>query len=139
MKILKLIVIQLTLSLFALGVFANGTTPRVPLTTAVTNAEGEMLLADSIGKTLYVFDPDLNQPMPTCKETCAEIWPPYLLTAEEVATLTAPLGMVRRHNNQMQLTYNGRPVYTYAFDRVKGDDLGDGIGGVWHYVELESK
>ena len=37
----------------------------------------------------------------------------------------------------IQLTYEGRPVYTYAFDRVKGDDHGDGIGGVWHYIEIE--
>lgn len=106
-----------------------------PLTTIVVNKDSENMVADSIGKTLYVFDLDQNQPAPTCVGDCAELWPPYILTVDEVAGLQAPLGAIERANKKMQLTYNGRPVYTYGFDRIQGDELGDGIGGVWHYVE----
>jgi len=108
-----------------------------PLTTVTTNEEGESLVADSIGKTLYVFDPDMNQAVPQCVGDCAEQWPPYVLTTDEAAGLQSPLGKITRANNKIQLTYNGRPVYAFALDRIKGDDLGDGLGGVWHYIEIQ--
>jgi predicted lipoprotein with Yx(FWY)xxD motif len=120
--------------LFGSVVFADDSRP---LTTVSTNDEGESLVADSIGKTLYVFDPDMNQATPKCVGDCAEQWPPYVLTAAEAAGLQSPLGSVARANNKIQLTYNGRPVYTFALDRIKGDDLGDGLGGVWHYIEIQ--
>ena len=107
-----------------------------PVTT-VTNDEGEHLIADFTGRTLYVFDLDQGRATPACSADCAEIWPPYLLQANEVAGLQAPLGSIVRANKKIQLTYGGRPVYTYAFDRTVADDKGDGIGGVWHYIELE--
>jgi predicted lipoprotein with Yx(FWY)xxD motif len=101
------------------------------------NDEGEHLLANSRGNTLYVLDVDLNQPSPKCNGACAEVWPPYLLSEEEVASVKAPLGVIARDNRKSQLTYNGRPVYSDAFDRGAAADAGDGIGGVWHYIEIE--
>lgn len=134
----KILGASLCLSLFSVAALAADPPPqKPPLTTVVTNAEGEKLVGDSIGKTLYVFDPDMNQPAPTCVGDCAEQWPPYILTAEEANDLQSPLGKVERANKKIQLTYGGRPVYTYAFDRIQGNDLGDGVGGVWHYIELE--
>lgn len=107
------------------------------LTTISINEEGQKLLADSRGNTLYVFDVDLNQATSKCNAACAEVWPPYLITAQEVAELKAPLATITRENGKAQLTYNGRPVYTYAFDRGVADDGGNGIGGVWHYIEVD--
>jgi predicted lipoprotein with Yx(FWY)xxD motif len=78
----------------------------------------------------------MNKDKPTCVGDCAEQWPPYILTPEEAANLAAPLGSIVRVNNKVQLTYGGRPVYTFAFDRISGDDKGNGLGGVWHYIEL---
>jgi predicted lipoprotein with Yx(FWY)xxD motif len=107
------------------------------LTTVVVNDEGEHLVADSRGNTLYVFDMDKGQTTSACNAACAEVWPPYLLAADEVAALKAPLGSITRANGKAQLTYEGRPVYQYAFDRGAAADAGDGIGGVWHYIEIE--
>lgn len=109
----------------------------VNLTKQVKNDEGEILVADSLGKTLYVFDNDLGQTAPTCTGDCAEVWPPYIITTEEAGKLTAPLASAVRPNGKLQLMYEGRPVYTYIFDREEGGELGDGIGGVWHYIEIE--
>lgn len=117
--------------------FAYENTPISTLITVVKNHEGEKLVADAAGKTLYVFDHDQNKPAPVCNGDCAEVWPPYLLSAEEMANLKAPLGSIQRVNQKPQLTYEGRPVYTFAFDRKSGDDKGDGLGNVWHYIELE--
>lgn len=107
------------------------------LVTVITNAEGEHLLADSIGKTLYTFDLDVGKKTSACVGDCAELWPPILVTADEARNIKAPLGIIQRTNKKNQLTYNGHPVYLYAFDRVAADEFGDGIGGVWHYIEIE--
>ena len=115
--------------------------PEVPaagaLTAIVVNDEGENLLADTKGNTLYVFDLDQGKPTSACAATCAEMWPPYLVTADEVKTLKAPYAAITRDSKKMQLTYEGRPVYTYALDRGVAADAGDGVGGVWHYIEIE--
>jgi predicted lipoprotein with Yx(FWY)xxD motif len=104
------------------------------LTTKVTNDQNVVLVADTFKRTLYVFDPDQGQASPACNGACAEVWPPYLISAEEAAALAAPLGSIQRKSNKAQLTVGGRPVYTYAPDRKVGDDLGDGVGGVWHVI-----
>jgi predicted lipoprotein with Yx(FWY)xxD motif len=110
---------------------------ELKLTTISVNDEGENLLADSRGNTLYVFDMDLNQKTSVCTATCAEIWPPYLVSEEEAKLVKAPYGVIVRDNKKSQLTYESRPVYAYAFDRGAAADAGDGIGGVWHYIEIE--
>ena len=111
--------------------------PKATFTTISVNEEGENLLADTRGNTLYVFDMDQSSNTSKCNAACAEIWPPYLLTEAEVASLQAPLGSVVRDNKKVQLTFAGRPVYTYAFDRGSAADAGDGVGGVWHYIEIK--
>lgn len=106
-------------------------------TTVAANKEGESILADSFARTLYVFDVDQGSNTSKCAADCAEVWPPFLLTATEAAGLQAPLGTIARANKKLQLTFNGRPVYTYMLDRQQGDDRGDGIGGVWHYIGVK--
>lgn len=107
------------------------------LTTVVVNDEGEKLLADSTGRTLYTFDLDKGKPTSACNADCAEVWPPVLVSAAEVKNLKAPFGSLERANKKLQLTYNNQLVYIYAFDRGQADDAGDGVGGVWHYIEME--
>lgn len=106
------------------------------LTREVQIDEKKALLADSFGKTLYTFDLDMGSTTSKCKGDCAEVWPPYILTAEEKATLAQPFGSIERTNKKLQLTYNGQPLYTYIFDRTEGDDKGENVGGVWHHIEL---
>jgi predicted lipoprotein with Yx(FWY)xxD motif len=121
----------------------GGSTPPAPvrgitsMTKLVQNDEKENLVADVYSRTLYVFDADLKQTTSKCDGVCAEHWPAVLLTADEAKALVAPLGAIVRTSNQLQLTFDGRPVYTYAFDRHVGDDQGDGLGGVWHYIEIK--
>lgn len=123
----------------ALQVNAQEVSAELVLTTTSVTAEGQHLLADTKGNTMYVFDLDQNKPTPACNGACAEVWPPYLLTGEEVQNLKAPLGVIVRDNKKPQLTYNGRPVYAYAFDRGAAATDGDGVGGVWHAIVLEVK
>ncbi len=107
----------------------------IPLTFEIQNASGQTIVADSFGRALYVFDRDQGQSSSVCVGDCAEVWPPYLLTAAEAGLVAKPLGVIQRANRKQQLTYQGRPVYLYASDRVCGESLGDGLGGVWHVVK----
>ena len=88
----------------------------------------ELLIATNEGKTLYIFDRDsLNTS--NCYGGCAAVWPPAL---SAVQTLAAPLGTTIRKDGTFQITYQGKPLYTYADDEHPGDKNGDGIGGIWH-------
>ena len=125
-----------TLLLFIVAALIQ-TSAFASLTTVVQNDEKENLLADFSGRTLYTFDLDKGTNSSKCNQDCSEIWPPYLINDQEAKALQAPLAAIKRTNGMLQLTYNGQPIYIYAFDRVAGDDQGDGLGNVWHYVEIK--
>ncbi len=135
---MKSIVLALALISAPVLVAAAPTPAPAPHTFVVefTNSEGEILITDQYDRTLYVFDKDIGQPASVCTAACAETWPPYMLDAAEVAALKAPLGSINRGKG-LQLTYNGRPLYQFAYDRAAGDDKGDGLGGVWHYIKIK--
>lgn len=102
-----------------------------PLTTVKVGNKN--LLANGAGRTAYVFDVDKNG-VSSCYDGCAGAWPAILLSCS--AEVSAPVGVTKRRDGSQQLTYKGRPVYLYAGDAKPGDINGDGIGGVWHVVEV---
>jgi predicted lipoprotein with Yx(FWY)xxD motif len=50
------------------------------------------------------------------------------------------LGTIRRPGGQTQVTYRGRPLYTFNDDRRQGDVGGEGFVdvGTWHAVVVGS-
>lgn len=137
---MKKVLLQTMFLVFGVAAFADTaptTSPApAPLVTQTSNEEKEILLADAIGKTLYVFDVDQGSNTSKCTGDCAEVWPPYILSDAEAATLQAPYTAIKRANGKLQLARDGRPLYNFAFDRKSGGDLGDGVGSVWHYIKL---
>ena len=128
-------------SLVAGSAFAADVLPDTALTTRVQlkNADGSnagVVLASSFGQTLYTFDPDSSAPgSSACSGKCAETWPPITVSAEEVAAVNdSEFGTAARPSGLLQLTYDGKPVYTFNKDRAAGDTKGDGLGGVWHII-----
>jgi predicted lipoprotein with Yx(FWY)xxD motif len=97
------------------------------------------LLVDGTGRTLYVFDADEAETS-NCYDACAAAWPPLLTasTPSAGADVTAPdLGTTARHDGTEQVTYHGRPLYTFAGDHEPGDTNGhdlDEFGATWHAV-----
>ena len=85
----------------------------------------------SNGMTLYVFDRDKNG-VPTCYNTCAKQWPPYLATGAE--NRGVGWSTVKRKDGSMQSTYHNRPVYLYADDKKPGNANGDLVGRIWHAI-----
>ena len=96
-------------------------------------------LADSQGRTLYLFEADKGGTS-TCAGACAAAWPP--VTASGMPTAgsgvnEALLGTVKRSDGTEQLTYNHHPLYYFAADTAAGAAHGQGVkafGAEWYVV-----
>jgi predicted lipoprotein with Yx(FWY)xxD motif len=92
------------------------------------------------GFTVYVFDLDLTNPgHSSCNGPCAQNWPPVAPPAG--ATLDGQFATITRSDGSSQLTYAGRPLYTFIADSAPGQANGDGLnafGGVWHIARPQS-
>ncbi len=92
---------------------------------------GEVLV-NSEGRTLYAFSGE------ACEGVCAKAWPPLLDETGEPqpsnGTAAARLGTVERPDGTTQVTYAGRPLYSFGGDGAPGEANGDGesaFGGTW--------
>jgi predicted lipoprotein with Yx(FWY)xxD motif len=91
------------------------------------------VIVDAQGRTLYRFTAEA-QGVPVCTGDCVGTWPPALASSatglpKHVATVKRPDG------GQLQLTYDGHPLYRYAGDQSKADANGEGVGGQWYVVK----
>ena len=110
-----------------------------------TSASGNLgpILVNTDGKTLYFADGESKGSI-KCTGECLGFWTP--LTAAGAAPqasgdLTAQFTMVKRPGGDMQVAYNGHPLYTFKLDKSAGDTMGndfsDDFGGTsftWHAV-----
>ena len=93
------------------------------------------VLTNAQGHTLYWFASD-TPTKSTCNGTCASYWPPVLGKASAAAGTSLPkgFGTITRSNGQVQATYDGHPLYTYAADTSAGMTSGNGSklsGALW--------
>jgi predicted lipoprotein with Yx(FWY)xxD motif len=86
----------------------------------------------------YVFDRD-GRRLSRCYGSCAKAWPPVFTRGRPVAgdgVRASLLGTARRRGGALQVTYAGRPLYTYAHegpDRVECHNVNLN-GGLWRVV-----
>ena len=98
------------------------------------SAVGRMLWAPE-RQAIYMFDND-GPSRSRCYGACAKAWPPVLTRAAPRAGRGLDeelLGTTRRRNGDRQVTYAGRPLYTYAHEG-RGEVLCHDIdlnGGYW--------
>ena len=102
---------------------------------------GRILTAQN-GMTLYMFARDQGGKS-ACSGACAKLWPPYTGTPKAGAGLTASLlGSTMRADGSKQVTYAGRPLYTYTGDSSPGATNGQGLntfGALWWVVAPSGK
>ncbi|WP_163509732.1 COG4315 family predicted lipoprotein [Fodinicola acaciae] len=98
------------------------------------------VLTDSSGKTLYFADQEAGGKV-VCTASCLAIWQPVIATSDPVSgNVPGKLATVKRPDNgKSQVTYDGKPLYTFQVDGGPGDAKGnaakDTFGGVsfsWH-------
>jgi predicted lipoprotein with Yx(FWY)xxD motif len=125
-----------TLTLLAAAIAVTTVYSGAALATSHGNAlvhnrkfNGQFYTMNQSHMTLYFFDGD-EKGISNCYDDCAATWPPAVLDAD--AKLGKSYGLIPRTDGTMQITFKGRPLYTYANDTSVGDLSGDGVGGVWH-------
>jgi predicted lipoprotein with Yx(FWY)xxD motif len=114
---------------------------------AVDHPQLGRILVDAGGHTLYFADQESNGKL-QCTGDCLKFWFPAKSRDERpVATDVDALDVLHRSDNgQSQLTYRGKPLYTFQLDKASGDangnDVKDEFGGThftWHAVTLDKK
>src|SRR6201999_2349002 len=77
---------------------------------------GRTVLTNNAGRTLYTLSNEKNGKF-TCVGPCLKLWPPLIVPAGTTPTGPAKLGTVKRPDGRTQVTYKGRPLYTYTGDK----------------------
>lgn len=105
-------------------------------TLQVADSDLGSILVDADGMTLYLFQADTDGSS-TCYEECATAWP-ALIDETPVAgdgVDESLLGTTERDDGEVQVTYDGQPLYYFASDEAAGDTNGQGVGDVWYVVD----
>lgn len=104
------------------------------LGTDASTALGTYLIASN-GFTLYTYTRD-KEGVSSCSGLCAQNWPPYTVASKAVLKniqkgVGGTVDAISRTDGDMQVTYNGAPLYFWSKDKKSGDTTGQGVGGVW--------
>jgi len=86
------------------------------------------VLAGATGMTLYTYDKD-GKGVSNCYDECATYWPPYKAAAG--APAEDGLTIIARKDGTKQWAKDGKPLYYWTGDQMKGDTTGQGVQGVW--------
>ena len=131
------VVAGVAVAAFAGLAFAKGT---ATVKTATNASLGETIVVNSKGTTVYDLDPETAHHLLCKSAMCFKFWPPVKVSKNAklsaAAGIKGKLGKLHR-DGFYQLTLNGDPLYTFAFDKSKGMASGNGIksfGGTWHVV-----
>ena len=143
---MRTLALALALAATTLAPASSGgtTTTDLHAGAAIVMAHGSdygRILFDGRGAALYAFTRDpVSRGRSTCAGACATAWPPLLTSALPRAgagVAQSLLGTLRRADGSRQVTYAGRPLYTYVGDRrpyqVLCQDVTE-FGGVWLVV-----
>jgi predicted lipoprotein with Yx(FWY)xxD motif len=92
----------------------------------------DKILVDAKGMTVYTYDKDASgSGKSTCTGQCAENWPPVKAEGKDFSD---PYAALTRDDGSKQLSYKGRPLYTFVKDKKPGDKTGDKVKDVWHVI-----
>jgi predicted lipoprotein with Yx(FWY)xxD motif len=111
---------------------AAQTTKRV-VKEAHNSSLGSTVLTANNGLTLYSLSVEKNGRF-ICTGSCLKDWHPLVVAAGVKPSGPVALGTVKRPDGRRQVTFEGRPLYTFDSDSKKGDANGEGIKdvGTWH-------
>jgi len=138
---MKRIVFAVVLAGLAGGSIAGGAVlPTVK--TAKVQSLGKVVVS-ATGRTLYHYT-DESKGKVDCSGACAKLWPPLVVKAgaKPVAgagVTASKLGVRKRPDGTMQVTYGGLGLYMYSGDKKAGQANGEGIESAWYAVSSAAK
>jgi predicted lipoprotein with Yx(FWY)xxD motif len=112
----------------------------VAVVTAASAPKLGRIIVDSKGFTLYDFHKDKGTTS-ACYGGCAQVWPPLTTEGDPQAgegAMASKLGTTKRKDGTLQVTYAGRPLYTYTADTKPGDAKGNdfsSFGAEWYALQ----
>jgi predicted lipoprotein with Yx(FWY)xxD motif len=94
---------------------------------------GRTILTTTKGRTLYSLSAETNGKF-ICTGACASTWRPLVVPAGVKPTGPVKLSTIERPDGKTQVTFKGRPLYSFSGDSKAGDVNGEGIKdvGTWH-------
>jgi predicted lipoprotein with Yx(FWY)xxD motif len=94
---------------------------------------GHTILTTTMGHTLYSLSAETNGRF-ICTGACTSTWRPLVVPAGVKPTGPVKLGTIERSDGKTQVTFKGRPLYSFAGDSKAGEVKGEGIKdvGTWH-------
>jgi len=114
-----------------------------PSTVSVDQVDGiGAVLVDQAGAALYTPDEEADGKI-LCVADCLGFWTPVATTGAPTAAddVTGNLDTIKRPDGSMQVTYAGKPLYSFTEDtqpgQVTGDGFKDSFAGqsfTWHAV-----
>jgi len=109
------------------------------MSTDLSTAETSLgtIVVDGKGMTAYYFLKDTKgSGTSACSGDCAAAWPAITTTnaTPTVTGVTAEVGTIPATDGALQITIDGRPIYTFAQDSAPGDVKGQGLNSVWYVV-----
>jgi predicted lipoprotein with Yx(FWY)xxD motif len=89
-------------------------------------------LVDAAGKTLYFADEEAGGAI-KCTGNCLSFWIPATGTADDAKTVSGLATLKRSDTGAEQLTFQGKPLYTFKLDtkagEAKGNNFSDDFAG----------
>jgi predicted lipoprotein with Yx(FWY)xxD motif len=116
-------------------------------TVAVKTVDGtDNVLVSSSGAALYTPDQEKSGTI-KCKGGCVAIWKPLTIASGSPTgdVSGGKLGVVKRGDGTRQVTFAGKPLYTFVQDstgKITGNGASDSFSGTsftWHVVTTSGK
>jgi predicted lipoprotein with Yx(FWY)xxD motif len=111
---------------------ASSMSKQLVVKTANNPTLHQKVLVNRNGLTLYSLSVEQRGRF-ICTGSCLSLWIPLVVAKGTTPTGALHLGTVRRPDGRAQVSYRGRPVYTFTEDRKPGDVKGNGFKdvGIW--------
>jgi predicted lipoprotein with Yx(FWY)xxD motif len=100
------------------------------------------IVVNGKGMSAYYFNMDkAHSGVSACSGVCSANWPAILTSTlkPHVAGISGTVGSIPLKGGKHQVTINGRPLYTFAFDKAVGQVKGQGAQGVWYVISPTGK
>ena len=134
-------------SMSAADTNGGGGSANTTVRSAHSSQLGTSVLVNDKGMTLYTLSAERgghfictkSSMIPGGSASCLSLWHPLTVAKGSMPTGAAQLGTTTRPDNGVtQVTWHGRPLYTFTGDKAPGDASGNGFKdvGVWKAAAL---
>ncbi len=115
------------------GAAGGMSAPQRVVKTAQNRSLDKTVLVDRRGKTLYTLSAETHGRFICTTKVCLSLWTPLVVAHGTTPAGAKLLATVRRPDGRTQVTYRGRPLYTFTEDTKPGDVKGNGFKdvGTW--------